>query len=788
MNLRKFDLRKLKDEDLIDLNNKLDLALSLSELKRIKMYYIKENREATDVELYTFSQVWSEHCFHKTFKTKIKFNGEIINGLLQTYIFRATKELNKNWCINVFEDNAGIIEFDDLYAIAAKVETHNHPTALDPFSGAHTGVGGVLRDILGVGAKPIACMDYLFFAPPNLELKEIPLNAFHPKILMKRVVAGIADYGNKVGVPIVNGSIHFDKGYLRNPLVFVGAIGILPKNKYIKNPKPGDKIVIVGGKTGRDGIKGASFASIMITKDSEEKYYYAVQLGNPIEEKKIIDAIIRCRDHEEGPLYTLITDIGGGGLATAVSESFKNLGCLINLEKVPLKYQNMDAWEIWISESQERMLLTVPEKNLKKFEEIFEEEGCEFSIIGEVLENKRMIIKYYDEIVGNISLDFLFKEIPLEELVAKYEYKQRNVSKEIEKILEKDNYNDDLLNLLKDPNIASKEWIIRQYDHEVGARTITKPLQGIYCDGPGDSCVIKPLYNNWKGIVISNGGNPNYSDDPYAMALSAIDEAIRNNICSGGRRIAILDNFSWGSPLKKDELGKLVLACKACYEGAISYGVPFISGKDSLYNEYLEENVSISIPPTLVITAIGIIPDVRKATTTDFKRSGNYIYIVGTTNDELGGSLYYKMHNIKGGKIPCPNPNTAKQIFDRIIECIDREIIKSIHDCSEGGLAVALAEMCIGGRLGAYIDLSKVVTPLNKNYKILFSESNSRFLIEVPLGLQREFENLIKGVPYAKIGYVTSEKKLVIKGINGKNVIDLELEDIINSWKETFNW
>lgn len=770
--IEKFEIFKMKDEELKNLNVLLDLNLSVEELRAIKNYYVRAKKEATDLELHTFSQVWSEHCFHKTFKSKIKFGSETIDSLFDSFIFKATKQLNKSWCLNVFSDNAGIIEFDEEYAIAVKVETHNHPTALDPFSGAHTGIGGVYRDILGVGARPIAAMDYLFFAPPNISSSQV---LFHPKVVLKRVVAGIADYGNKVGIPTVNGSVHFDIGYLRNPLVYAGCVGILPKDKYIKNPKPGDLIVLVGGLTGRDGIHGASFASASLTKGSEEIYYSAVQIGNPIEEKKIIEAIIRARDDFKSPLYSLITDLGGGGLAVAVCESFKNLGAKIDLSKVLLKQENMDPWEIWVSESQERMLLAVPEENIDKIMEIFKEEGTKASIIGVVSNDKKVIVSYNDQLAGEIDLEFLFKGIPLQELIAKFPKIEEN---EVD-LKDKDNYNEEFLELLSDPNIASKEWIIRQYDHEVGARTAIKPIQGVG-EGPGDASVIKPLYNSWKGIVISNGGNPFYKD-PYKMALSAIDEAIRNNISCGGRRIALLDNFSWGNPRNPEELGKLVLACKACYDGAIAYETPFISGKDSLYNEYIEE-IPKSIPPTLVITAIGIIPDIRKSVTSDFKRSGSYVYILGFTSDELGGSMFYKIKNIQGGKTPCPNPERARLIFEKVTKAIDRGLIKACHDCSEGGLAVAIAEMCIAGNLGVEIDLEKVPTNLNRNYKILFSESNSRFIVEVAQGYEKEFEHVMKNISFAKIGYVTSDRMLIFKS-KGKEVINLTLSEVEKAWR-----
>jgi len=398
-----------------------------------------------------------------------------------------------------------------------------------------------------------------------------------------------------------------------------------------------------------------------------------------------------------------------------------------------------------------------------------------------VEKSNRVSVYFKEEVVGDIDLNFLFKGIPLPRMKAEIP----KLTNQEEVLLEdEEDYTQSLLEVLSHPNISSKEWAIRQYDHEVGARTILKPLQGVNGEGPGDAAVIKPLYDSWKGIVISNGGNPNYSSDPYAMALSAIDEAIRNNVSCGGRRIALLDNFSWGDPNDPLELGKLVLAAKGCYDGAIAFDAPFISGKDSLYNVYHDGKKSISIPPTLMITAIGIIPDVRKSVTTDFKRSGNYIYIIGFTYDELGGSAFFKLKGINGGKIPTVYPERARQIYDRIIKAIDRGLIKACHDCSEGGIAVALAEMCIGGYLGAEVNLDKIPTNLTRKYKILFSESNSRFIVEVAQGYEREFEHLMRGVSYAKIGYVISEKELIINS-SKKKIVNASLQDMIRYWKST---
>lgn len=785
MPVNEIEILGKSDEELLKISKDYLLALNLEEMKKIQDYFSKKRRNPTDAELETIAQTWSEHCVHKTFKGIIKTPDSEINGLLKTFIIKATKELNMSWCKVVFKDNAGIVEFDDNHDIAMKVETHNHPTALDPYGGAGTGSGGVFRDVMGVGAKPILSTDVLFFGPIDYPRDKLPKGTMHPKRLMKGSVAGIRDYGNKMGIPTANGGIGFDEGYIGNPLVYAGVVGIMPKNKYVKNPQPGDAILLVGGKTGRDGIHGVTFASLELSTESEKTSSGAVQIGNPIEEKRVLDGILRARDAQDEPLYSAITDCGGGGLSSAAGEMGKDIGIVVELDKVPLKYAGLEPWEIWISEAQERMLLAVPKKNLEKILKIFENENSQATVIGEFTGDKKLILKYNGEIVADLDMDFVHESIP--RVVRNAEWKKQNHPEP--DLLEKDNLTDDLKAILKSPNVASKEWVIRQYDHEVQAKTVIKPLQGINCDGPGDSCVLKPLPDSWRGIVVSNGVNSKYSIDPYNMVLSAIDEAIRNNVCCGGRRIAVLDNFSWGNPEKEDRLGQLVEACKACYDGAIAFRTPFISGKDSLYNEYEVGNGdSVSIPPTLLISAVGIIPDIRKAVTMDLKEVGNPIYIIGETKDELGGSHYYMIHGFKGNRVPSVDLKNAKKSFDALIEAMDKGLVKTCHDCSEGGIGITVAEMAFAGELGTKIDLKKVPTDLKRNDKILFSESNSRFLIEVDKGKGREFEELMKGNVFTKIGEVTADKKLVVIGLNDKPVVEEDVNELKKVWKNTFDW
>ena len=540
---------KATTEQLDEVNNELALGFSAQELCDIQTYFRKENRNPTDVELQTISQTWSEHCYHKTFKGKIQIDGKEIDSLFKTYIAKATKQIRAPWCFSVFEDNAGIIKFDKGYGIAAKVETHNHPSAVEPFGGAATGVGGVIRDILGVWADPIACTDVLGFGPLDYDYKKLPAGVKHPKYVYMGVTAGISAYGNNMGIPTVNGAIYFDESYTGNVTVYCGCIGLLPLGKFTKNAKPEHLVVLAGGKTGRDGIHGVTFASAELTEKSEEISRPAVQIADPIEEEKVKRAIIEIRDLQ---LASAVTDLGGGGLSSAIGETAERFDCgiTIDLGKVPLKYQGLAPWEIYISESQERMLITVPPENLERVMEVFEREDVQAAAIGKLVTERRLQLNFNGEIVADMDMVFLFN--PCKSMKVATVEKLNLTEPEF---AEPENLTETLLQLLAAPNIASKESVIRTYDHEVKGNTTLKPLQGEYA-GPNDAAVLKPLDDSLKGLTISCGMNQNYGKiDAYWMAASAIDEAVRNNIAVGGRRIALLDNFTWGNPEKPERLG-----------------------------------------------------------------------------------------------------------------------------------------------------------------------------------------------------------------------------------------
>jgi phosphoribosylformylglycinamidine synthase len=775
--LIELNLKDADDNQLKKISAKLGIGLNLTEMKCVKKYFQKKSRNPTDVELQTIGQTWSEHCYHKTFKGKIKTPKVKINSLFKTYIKKVTKELNLPWCISVFEDNAGIISFDKKFAIAAKVETHNHPSAIEPFGGAATGTGGVIRDILAVWAEPMACTDVLCFGPLNYDFNKLPAGIKHPKYVYNGVVAGIGNYGNNMGIPTVNGAINFDESYIGNVVVYCGCIGILPIDKFQKRTQAGDLALLVGGETGRDGIHGVTFASAELTKESEEISRPAVQIANPIVEERVKRALLRLRD---AGLASAITDIGGGGISCGTGEMAErsNLGINVYLEKVPLKYQGLAPWEIYVSESQERMLLSVPEKNLQKALEIFEIENVRATPIGKFTSNGILKVTYNGQTVAELDLDFVFNPPKFEATTNWQPPRLEEPTFPEPKDLTKE-----LWGMLAMPNIASKESVIRTYDHEVKGNTVLKPLQSKY-GGPNDASVLKPLPDSWKGVVISSGLNSNYGKiNPYWMAASSIDEAIRNNIAVGGRRIALLDNFTWGNPQKPDRLGSLVMACKACYDFAKGYNTPFISGKDSLYNE----SPMGPVTPTLLITAIGIVPDIRKIISMELKQPENSIYIVGNTYPELGGSQYYQNKGIIGNSVPKVRLEQSKKTIGLITKAIDKSILRACHDISEGGLAVASAEMAFSSGYGMELELNNIprTTEISRNDYVLFAESNSRFLVEVSKEYKDSFEELMKGTCCSEVGKVTKEGLLSIIGLNRKQIMSADIHELRRRWKTT---
>ena len=806
LNLVHLPIRELDEQGLLRLSKQKDLFLNAVEMKTIQDYFKQIGREPTDIELESLAQTWSEHCVHKTLKSKVDMDldGQHIqfNNLLKETVFKATKDLNKPWCISVFADNAGVIDFDDESAVCFKVETHNHPSALDPYGGAATGIGGVIRDPMGtgMGARPIANTDIFCFGDPNMKLEDVPKGVLHPRRIMKGVVAGVRDYGNRMGIPTVNGAIYFDDSYIANPLVFCGNIGIMDKNKCFKHQQAGNLVIVVGGRTGRDGIHGATFSSGEMTHEHETIFSHAVQIGNAITEKKMLDVLVQANEHG---LYEAITDCGAGGLSSAVGEMGQDLGAEVDLDKVPLKYAGLNYTEIWISEAQERMVIAVKPENLDAIMKIFADENVEATVIGTFTGDKKLKLRYKGTVVGELDMEFLHDGVP------KYSRKAVWNSSCVSRLAvaetataaagtaaakPHDNYNDELLSILGSYNVASKEWVIRQYDHEVQGASVIKPLTGVSNDGPGDAAVIRPKYDSDRGVAISCGMNPCYGDiNPYWMALSGIDEAIRNLVCVGAKtdRIALLDNFCWGDCTKPETLGTLVRAAQACYDGAIAFDAPFISGKDSLNNEFRrDDGTRISIPSTLLVSAISLVDDVSKCVTMDAKKPGNLLFIVGETKNELGGSHYSSLDNKYQGEVPKVDLKMAPKIARKVAEAIANGLVVSCHDCSEGGLAVALAEMAFAGGLGIEADLRGL--PKNKDCDRtdaqLFSESNSRYIVEVEPKNYNSFAKLMLNLPFGQIAKVTGAQTLIIRDQNGKKVVNAEIKLLKQAWQKTFDW
>ncbi|MCC6446943.1 MAG: phosphoribosylformylglycinamidine synthase subunit PurL [Armatimonadetes bacterium] len=781
-------LLEADDRDLERISKDGHLWLNLQEMEAIRGYFRNLGRNPSDVEMETLAQTWSEHCGHKTFRGKINFNGQIIDNLLKSTIMKATQEMDKSWCLSIFRDNAGVIEFDDRWAVCMKVETHNHPSALEPYGGASTGIGGAIRDPMGtgLGAKPFANTNVFCFAPPDMPYDRLPKGTLHPKRVFKGVRAGVADYGNRMGIPTVNGAILFDERYVGNPLVYCGNLGLMPKDCAQRGQqKPGDLVVLVGGRTGRDGIHGATFSSGDLSEESEVISSGSVQIGNAITEKKMVDTLLQARDRK---LYSRITDVGGGGLSSAVGEMGADTGVKVYLERVPLKYAGLSYTEIWISEAQERMIIAVPPGKLDELMQIFADEDVEATVIGEFTDSGRLELFYEGHLVCDLDMAFLHEGTPQLERAAVWVPPAEPESD----FAQPENLTASLKAILSSWNVCSKEWVIRQYDHEVQGGSVLKPLVGAAHDGPGDASIVRPILSSERGVIVSCGINPRYSDlDPYCMAASAIDEALRQIIAVGGslERVALLDNFCWGNTNKPDRLGSLVRAAQACHDFSLHFGTPFISGKDSLNNEYEVGGESICIPGTLLVSAMAVIPDVKKAISMDAKAAGNLIYMIGATYDETGGSHYRMVRNASGGEVPKVR-ETAKAIMETLSRATGMGLVRSCHDCSEGGLGVAAAEMAFAGGLGMRIDLSRVPLgeAIDREDAILFSESNTRFVAEIEPDIAAAFEEALAGIPCACIGEVVAEPVFTVTGRTGQVLAQASLAELKDAWQKPLKW
>lgn len=783
-----------------------------------------------------------------------------IHNLLKSTVAAATHRLMSDegqekidWCLSVFEDNAGVIAFDDDHAVCIKVETHNHPSALEPYGGAATGIGGCIRDIIGtgLGAKPIAATDVFCVAHPNhfttentekgkekrsgaspyattvhaasipssssvvsvsSVVKPLPQGVLHPRRILTQVVRGVRDYGNRMGIPTLNGAVWFHDDYVGNPLVFCGTIGVMPRDKIKGQVQRGDRIIALGGRTGRDGIHGATFSSAELTDTHADEFSHAVQIGNAITEKKLLDAILEARDHDSGCLYHAITDCGAGGFSSAVGEMGRSLGAYVQLERAPLKYDGLTATEIWISEAQERMVLAVPPANVAALGAICEAHDVELCDLGEFgapgTSGSELILTYDGTEVGRLSMQFLHDGLP--EIVREAVWTcaagpaspasrhvfmpessaqdNRNYTGTRTCRLAPDSLRDALLQLLAHPNIASKHWIIRQYDHEVQGGSVIKPLVGPRSDGPSDASVILPVAGSTRGLAVACGLATGLSDDPYVMTLAAIDECVRNLVSVGAdpRKIAILDNFSWPGVNDPGQLAGLVRAAEACYDGAIAFRTPFVSGKDSLNNQFTaEDGTTIRIPPTLLITGIGIVPDVTKSVTMDAKAAGNLLLLVGGDDESdscMAGSHYEMLFGDPGAPAPRPvvdlvsAPETALALH----ELIQQGLVRSAHDISDGGMLIAAAEMAMAGGLGLMLESDGSASSIAE----LFSEAPSRYLLEIEPRHLRQVQTTLGGTTHRVLGAFNATGKLTMK----ERELNVSIDDIRAAWRGTLDW
>ncbi len=811
------DLKSMTDEAMLAFSRTNTLALSLDEMHTIVNYYedetVKVHRKTlglpylpTDAELEALAQTWSEHCKHKIFNAKIYYTdnhtgrSEVIDSLFATYIVGSTKTIRgakgeDDFCLSVFKDNAGVIRFDDKYSVCIKVETHNSPSALDPYGGALTGIVGVNRDPMGTGmGSDLVCNTNVFcFASPFWD-KELPPRLLHPRRVLEGVREGVEHGGNKSGIPTVNGSLVFHDNFLGKPLVFCGTVGIMPalvagEPSHEKKVNPGDYIVMCGGRIGKDGIHGATFSSEELHEGSPAT---AVQIGDPITQRKMYDFLMRARDKG---LYNAITDNGAGGLSSSVGEMAEfSGGCWLDVAKAPLKYDGLRPWEILLSEAQERMTLAVPPQKLDAFLCLAREMDVEATALGEFTDTGYFYVTYGETPVACLTMDFLHKGVPQMELSAVWE---APVADEPYMPLFVADQSAVLKKMLGRLNICSKEYIVRQYDHEVQGGSAVKPLTGAEDDGPSNAGALRPVLSSPKGIIVSHGICPRYSClDTYWMMASAIDEAIRNAVVTGAdlRHMAGTDNFCWCDPVQSDntpdgeyKLAQLVRANKALAHFCQAFGVPCVSGKDSMKNDYTAGDTKISIPPTVLFSVISVIKDVTTCQTMDFKAAGEFVYILGITRPELGGSEISAMFKAPFSDVPQVDVLSARQRYLTLHKAMQKGLITAAHDLSDGGLGVSLAEMCIAGRIGASVDLDAVPTcpdPMETT-DLLYAESNSRILVSVKPEHKTAFEQYFAGQCYSLIGHTTADVCLTIT--RGADFVLREgVEALTRAWQTPF--
>ena len=736
--------------DLTKVVENLGLGLLPDEIEKVRKHFLEENRKPTDVELQAIDQAWSEHCCYKSSKSILK---ETVFG------FESSKKV-------IAREDAGIMEFNNEHYYVVGLESHNHPSALDPYGGSATGIGGILRDVVCMGAQPVALVDSLFFGDLDLPREKLADGVKHPRYLMGGVVAGIRDYGNRVGIPTIAGQVSFHPQYTDNPLVIVGCVGMVRKEMIIHSRAGavGDVYILAGGRTGRDGIHGVTFASRDLDTGSVDDIG-AVQLGDPITKEPLMHL---CLELNEMKLLTGMKDLGGGGLSCVVGELALDggFGARVNLEKVPLKVENMAPWEIWVSESQERMMFTVKPEDVDRVLARSKAWDVEAVPIGKVITEKRNIVRFNGVEILNLDLEFTtggpVYNRPYN--LPDYDTGPAAPLPEYPADLEKT-----ILDLVSQPEVASKDWVIRQYDHEVRGKTALKPIQGpIGKDVPGDSSVLKPVDDSWKGLALTTDVNPYLMEaNPYHGTRSAVEEVCRNLAAVGARIDSLADCLCFGNPRKPDNMGQFRASCEALKDAAMAVDVPYVSGNVSLYNETADG----AIPPTPVLMGVGLVEDIRNCTTSDMKRDGS-IWLIGKTKEEMGASLYYRSI----GK-DCPNiPKTDFDSFiprmEQLIQAIEQGEVVACHDISTGGIAVAVIEMCMSG-VGANIGLGE---DMRADVE-LFSESNGRWIVQVANGKEKGFA---RRFDYAtRIGEVG---KNIAFSKDNDVIAEFEIDELRSAW------
>ena len=807
-------LEGLDDDGLAKLSRDHCLALTPAELQAVRDHFRTLGRDPWEIELETIAQTWSEHCCHKTLTSGVDHTGPDgqvhYDNLLKETVFAATQTVRANlgpadWCVSVFRDNSGVVRFDGEHDICVKVETHNHPSAIEPYGGAATGLGGVIRDVLGTGraAKPIANLDVFCVGPPDTPAADLPPGVIEPKRLLSGVVAGVRDYGNRMGIPTIAGAVAFEPGYLGNPLVFCGTVGIMPRHAADTAPQAGDLVVVAGGRTGRDGIHGATFSSIELSSDSETESGGSVQIGHAIHEKTLTDFVLEAARQR---LFTAITDCGAGGLSSAVGEMGATLGAEVHLDRVPLKYDGLSATEVWISEAQERMVLSVPAEHWEQLAAIAAEEQVEATAIGRFTGDGRLVLRWQDDMAGELDCHFLHEGRPRSTLVGRWAPPPaatlvvRDLEDQSDNALAKP-----MVDLLALPDVASKEGIIRQYDHEVQGCSVLKPLTG-RGDGPADGTVVRGVLGRDRGVVLGVGLRHRLGRvAPYQMAAGGIVEAVANVVATGADpgQVALLDNFCWGDTRSEEGLGSLVEACRACQDVAVALSAPFVSGKDSLNNVFAWKDASgtpqeLSIPPTLLATAVGQIDDVNAVLSPALRGAGSRLYVVGITRADLVGSQAELLGLTEGGGVPTVDTTVARQTFGAVHAAAKAGLLRACHDVSDGGLIAAVAEMAIAGGVGCRLELAQVPADLGvaaglqglaRDVVLATAESPVRFLCEVADNDAAAFEALLAEVPFACCGETCGidprigQPTVMVIGVEGTQRAAVPLAAAARAWR-----